>query len=66
MGEQNSDITVIKEASTIGGLLKVVIPVALGMFLVGFDANLFFFGGTFIVSAIHLSPNSIYIGIAGS
>ena len=66
MGEQKSDITVIKEASTIGGLLKVVIPVALGMFLVGFDANLFFFGGTFIVSAIHLSPNSIYIGIAGS
>jgi len=66
MAESENVVTVIKEAQTTGGLLKVVIPVALGMFLVGFDANLFFFGGTFIVSAIHLSSSSIYIGIAGS
>ncbi|MCL4340922.1 MAG: MFS transporter [Candidatus Thermoplasmatota archaeon] len=56
--------TVIKEANTIGGLLKVVIPIALGMFLVGFDANLFFFGGTFILETIKV--NQILLGIAGS
>ncbi len=66
MVNNGNELTAIKEAQTLGGLLKVVIPVALGMFLVGFDANLFFFGGTFIVSAIHLSADSIYIGIAGS
>lgn len=60
----NTEQTVIKEATTVGGLLKVVIPIALGMFLVGFDANLFFFGGEFILSTIKV--NDFLLGIAGS
>ncbi|EQB64377.1 MAG: transporter [Thermoplasmatales archaeon A-plasma] len=60
----NTEQTVIKEANTVGGLLKVVIPIALGMFLVGFDANLFFFGGTFILKTIKV--NQFLLGIAGS
>lgn len=64
MIENNKQVTVVKEAQTIGGALKVIIPVALGMFLVGFDSDLYFFGGTFITKIIHV--NAFYIGVASS
>jgi ACS family hexuronate transporter-like MFS transporter len=64
MSESDKQIDVVKEAQTVGGALKVIIPVALGMFLVGFDADLYFFGGTFITSIIHV--NAFYIGVASS
>lgn len=64
MSDNDKQIDVVKEAQTVGGALKVIIPVALGMFLVGFDADLYFFGGTFITSIIHV--NAFYIGVASS
>lgn len=64
MSENDRQIDVIKEAQTVGGALKVIIPVALGMFLVGFDSDLYFFGGTFITRIIHVNP--FYIGVASS
>ena len=64
MSDNDKQIDVVKEAQTLGGALKVIIPVALGMFLVGFDADLYFFGGTFITSIIHV--NAFYIGVASS
>ena len=38
--------------------------VVFGMFLDGFDAVLFFFGGTFIFKIIHVSP--LFLGVAGA
>jgi MFS family permease len=64
MSESEKQIDVVEEAQTVGGALKVIIPVALGMFLVGFDADLYFFGGTFITTIIHV--NAFYIGVASS
>ena len=56
--------TTIGKASTVGGLISIAIVVGFGMFLVGFDANLFFFGGTFIFSILNVSP--FLLGIASS
>ena len=56
--------TTIDKVSTTGGLIITAIVVGFGMFLVGFDANLFFFGGAFIFSIIKVSP--FMLGIASS
>ncbi len=64
MTDNNNQTTVAKEAQTAVGALKVIIPVALGMFLVGFDADLYFFGGAFITKIIKVNP--FYIGVASS
>ncbi len=64
MSDNNNQVDVIKESKTVGGAIRVIIPVAMGMFLVGFDADLYFFGGTFITKIIHVNP--FYIGVASS
>ncbi len=56
--------TTVKKAQSLGGLIMIAVLVGLGMFLDGFDANLFFFGGTFILKIINVNP--ILLGITAT
>ncbi|EZQ10316.1 hypothetical protein CM19_04225 [Candidatus Acidianus copahuensis] len=56
--------TVLDKAKNPKYFIVTVILIAFGMFLVGFDANLFFFGGTFILSIIHVNP--LLLGITAT
>ncbi|MCL4336680.1 MAG: MFS transporter [Candidatus Thermoplasmatota archaeon] len=56
--------TTVSKASTTVGLISMAIVVGFGMFLVGFDANLFFFGGAFIFGILHV--NAFLLGVASS
>ncbi len=56
--------TAVGKAQKTGGLIIIMILIAMGMFLDGFDSNLFFFGGTFILKIIHVSP--LLLGITAT
>lgn len=56
--------TVIEEARNLKKLILLAAVVSIGMFLVGFDADLFLFGGTFILKIINVNP--ILLGITAT
>lgn len=56
--------TVIEEARSLKKLIMLAAVVSVGMFLVGFDSDLFLFGGTFILKIIHVNP--ILLGITAT
>lgn len=57
--------TAVGKAQTTAGLIVIMVLVAMGMFLDGFDSNLFFFGGTFVLKIIHVSPELLGITATG-
>lgn len=56
--------TVVEKARSIKELILIAVVVAIGMFLVGFDSDLFLFGGTFILKIINVNP--LLLGIAAT
>ena len=56
--------TVVEKAKSIKELILIAVVVAIGMFLVGFDSDLFLFGGTFILKIINVNP--LLLGIAAT
>ncbi len=64
MVEGVTEKTAVGKAQKTGGLIIIAILIAMGMFLDGFDSNLFFFGGTFILKIIHVSP--LLLGITAT
>jgi ACS family hexuronate transporter-like MFS transporter len=56
--------TVVEKARSTKELILIAVVVAIGMFLVGFDADLFLFGGTFILKIINVNP--LLLGIAAT
>ncbi len=58
---ENAVKTAVVRAETTGGLLSIGVIVALGLFLVGFDSELFLFGGAFVDQITHISPSTLGI-----
>ena len=56
--------TVVEKAKSIKELILIAVVVAIGMFLVRFDSDLFLFGGTFILKIINVNP--LLLGIAAT
>lgn len=56
--------TVVEKAKSIKELILIAVVVAIGMFLVGFDSDLFLFGGTFILKIINVNP--LLLGVAAT
>jgi len=56
--------TVVEKARSTKELILIAVVVAIGMFLVGFDSDLFLFGGTFILKIINVNP--LLLGIAAT
>ncbi len=56
--------TAVEKAQDVKWLIVTSLLVAFGMFLVGFDNNLYFFGGTYIMKDIGV--NNLFLGITAT
>jgi MFS family permease len=58
---EKAGITAVVKAESTGGLLSIGIIVSLGLFIVGFDSEIFLFGGAFIDKITSINPSTLGI-----